>query len=160
MGSIIHQARAVVVALTENSLKCVQQLQAITIGMMITTEADEKKLAPLPVIPLATPRFGFPTDSYWRETFPSLWYGDASDVDLVKQFFKRIAVPFAYDAADNVIQTHANLVLSRIPRVVKGNRDGIDGHMQWKAGTSKLNMTALPSQPQKPVADDDEQRSL
>merc|ERR1712050_563988 len=69
------------------------------------------------VIPVNAPGFIFPDEHYYDTVLPKVWIGD---VDLAKiriqAFFQRIAVFFATHASEEVLDTQAREVVSRIPQ--------------------------------------------
>merc|ERR1712187_851075 len=96
--------------LTDRSLSSVHQLQIIV---------DAADLDNLPVIPVSTPNFKFPTECY-RESNLMTAYPTALADEIwlrVQKMFKKISVSFATHASHQILGAQAAEVLARIPPV-------------------------------------------
>jgi len=102
----ISRSRLTVVILTVHTLECLQQVQVIIVGM----------LGKACVVPVVTPRFQFPGDSYFRNMLPSLFTEEIDDAEkAMKNFFEQIAIPLSTHASESTLKAEASEVLRRIP---------------------------------------------
>jgi len=68
------------------------------------------------VIPVCLPGFKFPSSVYFDEVLPSVWPGGLQKAQhMVQCMFRRIAIYFSIDAADDVLDVQARSVLERVP---------------------------------------------
>lgn len=107
-------ARALIVILGQGSLGCPEQLRVLAVGMARLLEPG----APYQVIPVNTPKFGFPCgEDYYETTLMKVWPGRSpDDYAAVRTFFKRLSIAFSTHASDAVLATQANQIVERIPR--------------------------------------------
>jgi len=109
MADAVWGARAVVVILTPGSLSSAEQLQAIVDAMGVGDS--------LPVVPMNTPHFRFPSEQYQDRLMAHFPSDTANEVWLrIQRLFKRISVFFATNASASIIQAQALEMLTRIPR--------------------------------------------
>jgi len=102
----ISRSRLTVVILTAFTLECLQQVQVIILGM----------LGKACVVPVVTPRFQFPGDTYYRDALPSLFTEDLEEAEkAMKNFFEQIAIPLSTHASESTLKAEASEVLRRIP---------------------------------------------
>lgn len=110
VGTLVRNARAVVVLLTACTLEALPQLAAMVSCMQRTT---------VPVIPVATPLFQFPGANFYDTVLPALWTGDVDvpqATELIRAFFQVISLPLAVDSSTEVIDAQSKVVLQRVPR--------------------------------------------
>merc|ERR1711972_653569 len=65
-----------------------------------------------------TPSFVSPTPDYYKSTLPKVWPGDVEiAAEYVRAFFKLKTTAFETYAADHVLDTQAEEVMRRVPRI-------------------------------------------
>jgi hypothetical protein len=146
IAMLVRQARAGVIMLSAGSLESIPQLMAIVEIMAMSTPdrrlsdgsveqavgdtrsdaafAKESISRPA-VIPVNIPGFVFPGEKYFEKTLPLLWPRRSTNnlvKDHMQSFFKRIAIPFSTDAADQVLDVQAHEVFMRVPIQFKVSR--------------------------------------
>jgi len=110
----VARSRAVIVLLSQGTMESLPQLAAI-VELMSTVASVSS--SPPQVIPVNTPGFQFPDAAYYETVFPRIWPGESDTAAAsIQAFFKRIAVFFATNASDGVIDTQAREVVARIPK--------------------------------------------
>ena len=84
--------------------------------------------------------FKFPTDDYYAKDLQTLWPAGniAQAEENIRSFFKRISVFFAIAASDQVLDTQALAVFSRIPTEFQGQRCILSMHELPKIKTECL----------------------
>jgi len=110
----VCKARAVVVLLTRDTMRSLPQLAAIISLMRSVAEQNNNA----GVIPVSTPGFKFPDESYYDRVLPKVTAGlvipDAAQ--RIQAFFKQIAVFFATNSSEGVISKQGQEILRRIPQ--------------------------------------------
>mmetsp|Transcript_135156 Transcript_135156/g.431494 ORF Transcript_135156/g.431494 Transcript_135156/m.431494 type:complete len:1353 (-) Transcript_135156:426-4484(-) len=108
---LIELSRALVVLLTARTLSSKPQLDAIIDGMSAKETGSQ-----LVVIPLSTPSFTFPSETFLATSLPAEFY-TKPDADLaqIKGLFRFIASAFTFHASNDVIQLQTDAILDRIP---------------------------------------------
>jgi len=108
---LIELSRALVVLLTVRTLSSKPQLHAIIDGMSAKETGSR-----LVVIPISTPSFTFPSETFLATSLPAEFY-TKPDADLaqIKGLFRFIASAFTFHASNDVIQLQTDAILDRIP---------------------------------------------
>lgn len=137
LASGVAEARSVIVVLSHNTMRTLQQL-LVMVELMIAGTAD--------VIPVRVPGFEFPEDDYFERDFPKLWPGDPLVAELhIRNFFKKIAINLEIAGSDTILARQIDDIFSRVTKTKLHAFNPIPSEI----GTALLRMQA-------PEADDDE----
>lgn len=118
---LVANSRAVVLILTRDTLDSLPQLKTIAHAMKA---AEEHRGWPA-VIPVCTPGFLFPNDTFYSEMLPCIWRRhtipgsgseDVADAEIrIQAFFRLIAITFSTHSSERVLDAQAEDIVARIP---------------------------------------------
>jgi hypothetical protein len=130
---LVANSRAAVIILTNDTLDSLPQLKTIAEAM----RAVEENRGWPAVIPVCTPGFLFPSDSFYSEMLPCVWRRwaspgsdsqeirmDVADAEIrIQAFFRLIAIPFSTHSSERVLDAQAEDVVTRIPTKSKARHE-------------------------------------
>jgi len=179
--SCIDKARAVIVLLSAGTIRCWSQLLVLLDVSTVRTDilqtnsgkvsgmassgavsdkspmgspvhnssSDQNKR---PVIPMTLSNFAFPDDQFYEVTLPSILPRSHYEAaELLRSFFRLIAMPFSTAASNQVLEAQVNMVSTRIPKFDPNNRKkskmaitvGIMKDLQTTAEASHMNNPSI-----------------